>query len=249
MYPPKGKGNTASTGSRFAKTFLKFTNSSSVSSGSTASSWKHGSSKGETKGGATGSVTAVPAGDHEECAAVEPSSVCEVSDELPTAAMERGYEMNINKFKSLVINGSPRNNVTLSGGDSHSVQESGQKSSGNFIDTLRTLVEITSLANNEEVRSLSNCTSGTDDDEDFSLVAPIRDATYNILDTSSKFIKNVSGDSVIMNSVNSMGFNNASQSEVVERSGTDVPVVTTSITDPDFDVRGTWNFIDVSKWL
>eukprot|EP00371_Babesia_bovis_P001238 XP_001609885.1 hypothetical protein [Babesia bovis T2Bo] len=255
MYPPKNKVSTDTTASRFRKTFLKFTSPSSATV-ETTSSPLTGSKSMPTKGKKMdGSVTVVPAGDNEVCAAIEPSAIYEDGDESSTISNMKGSVIDINKYDSLDIHGCTTTTDEYGSDYSHPRVESVSHNSGNFLQTLKTLVDITSVANVDDLQSLSGFTSGTEseDADDYSLVTPIKEATYTIIRTSSQFIKNVSED----NKYFSGNKNNQTTIKHVDSlkhamgrttSGTLVSMESYTA-DQSLESSNTWNFSDVSKWL
>ncbi|ORM40690.1 uncharacterized protein BXIN_2348 [Babesia sp. Xinjiang] len=189
-------------------------------------------------------------GEYEGGQEVEPTMISEASDESKRGSPRKNGQDDVFRFESIVIdNGrSPRN---ASGMASPRSSDKREDCSGNFIDTFKTLVDITSFGNSDEVRSLSNSTSGSDEEDGngFSIVEPIRDATYNILNSSSNFIRDISIDNrpFIYGGVNygPVIRTNSSRASM----GSTGSNRTLSRNNSANDSEGSWNIMELAKWL
>ncbi|GBE61560.1 G- coupled receptor 98, putative [Babesia ovata] len=207
MYPPKGRVLSAGSATRTFKTTTGSTSPSpSTSSASLPSHQKKASvskaapsklSVATKTGGhdaarkSRSALTVLPAEEEAACSTVEPLVEFETGN-LPEPAMKHNYsvppDMELMNCQSIAIREGEGNSTTSCEEYPDFTVQDPESSSETFLSTLKTLVDITSFRNSD-MEPLSNATSGTDDGDGFSIVTPIRDATYDLIRSSSRFIR------------------------------------------------------------
>ncbi|GIX64426.1 G-coupled receptor 98, putative [Babesia caballi] len=184
------------------------------------------------------SVVVVPVCESEEgaSAAVEPTAIVEEASDKHTSRLG-GDEASLINCKSIMFYEEGANADTSPSSPNACVVEEPVASNGSFLGTLKTLMDITSITRDDNVQSLSRSTSGNAHSEcgDFSIVEPIREASYNLLQTSSRYFRTAAA----------------------EDTSTDVNASPVSITEsPEAPAQqlegagsGRWELPNLSKWL
>ncbi|CDR95225.1 hypothetical protein, conserved [Babesia bigemina] len=212
MYPPKNRVSTTGSATRASKTFAgSAAPSPSSSSASIMSSLKKATASkatpskssvpAKTAGNSAAkkskvALTVLPAESEAACSAVEPIVELDpgnldehsVKQDQDTAA-----NMELLNCQSFAIQECGRNSAASSDDYPDFTVQDPEPGSKTFLNTLKTLVDITGFRNGD-VEPLSRATSGSVEGEGFSIVTPICDATYDLISSSSRFIRGTADD-------------------------------------------------------
>lgn len=144
-------------------------------------------------------ITVVPAEDDvKDCAAVEPTVMFEEYDIRKDATPTENDPADLFNCKSYMFTEETYTESNDSHGTSptYVVEEFDETNSGNFLQTFKTLVDISINSNNDCLGSIS---STSDDENDgnnapFDILGPIRTTSYNIMKTSTRFLSSMLTD-------------------------------------------------------